>query len=397
MPSAAGRTLYGVIGISVVCAIIVAAFAAYSGAFTSTYDVTVRTPRIGLGLVPGSDVAYRGVAIGRVKEIEPDPDGGAVLQVAIYSDQASAIPSDVRAYIDSSTLFGPKSVQLRAPRSGSEARLSEGDVVEAMAVSPELNSLYDQIYTLVSSVDVAKLNAGLSSIATTLDGRGKQIGGFASDVLDYVEVVNDNLPAIENDIRLGRRVVGDYDAATDDLLAVTSNATRLSQTLVHVRPTLNTFLLSLARSADNADLLVREIDEPLIGALTTLRPGLSVLSRFSPMMGCTIKGFNELRELADAVIKPYAAIQTTAEVLPGQRPYRPEDSLPKIVTGVGPHCYGLPVLEGHERPSPHYLFDDGTIPTWTSGEGDSLQVGLDSLFGTNLQALLSARTQGERP
>lgn len=397
MPSAAGRTLYGVIGISVVCAIIAAAFAAYSGAFSSTYDVTVRTPRIGLGLVPGSDVAYRGVAIGQVKEIEPDPDGGAVLQVAIYSDQASSIPSNVRAYIDSSTFFGPKSVQLRSPRSPSEARLSEGDVVEAMAVSPELNALYDQIYTLVTSVDVGKLNAGLSSIADTLDGRGKQIGESASDVLDYVEVVNDHLPAIENDIRLGRRVVEDYDTATDDLLAVATNASEVSQTLVQVRPTLNTFLLSLARSADNADLLVQENDEPLLDALATLRPGFSVLSRFSPMLGCTIKGLDELRKLAYAVIRPSASIRTTAELLPGQRPYRTEDSLPKIVTGVGPHCYGLPYLEASEIPAPHYLFDDGTIPAWTSGEGDSLQVSLDSLFGENLQALLSTRTQGDTP
>ena len=106
------------IAAAILAALIVAAtvftYLSYTAAFTSTDTVTVTSPRAGLVMETDAKVKYRGIQIGKVKEIEYAGDQ-AKLTLAIDSSQMRYIPSNATVRIAGNTVFGAKSVEFLPP------------------------------------------------------------------------------------------------------------------------------------------------------------------------------------------------------------------------------------------------------------------------------------------
>ena len=88
-------------------------YLSYTAAFTSTDTVTVTSPRAGLVMEQDAKVKYRGIQIGKVKNIAY-PGDQAQLTLAIDSNQMRYIPSNADVRIASNTIFGAKSVEFVA-------------------------------------------------------------------------------------------------------------------------------------------------------------------------------------------------------------------------------------------------------------------------------------------
>jgi phospholipid/cholesterol/gamma-HCH transport system substrate-binding protein len=108
-------------------------YLSYTAAFTSTDTITVTSPRAGLVMEQDAKVKYRGVQIGKVKQIE-FLNNQAKLTLAIDSDQLHYIPSNAGVRIASTTVFGAKSVEFLAPRDPSRTSLPPGKNIDASAV-----------------------------------------------------------------------------------------------------------------------------------------------------------------------------------------------------------------------------------------------------------------------
>ncbi len=99
-----------------------------------------------------------------------------------------------------------------------------------------------------------------------------------------------------------------------------------------------------------------------------------------------------------AVGKNYPGLVADAHILPGQSGYKYPGNLSKIVTGIGPHCYGLPVMNKDGYIAPHVLFPDGTQSVWMRNPNVGVNTNLaDALFGQSLSSLLSSLSGGTAP
>lgn len=137
------------------------------------YTVTVQLPQAG-GLYEGGNVSYRGVTVGRVRDVRlTDTGAEAVLSL----DTAFEIPAlDLTAEVHSMSAIGEQYVAL-APHSSAGPTLKNGDVipVDRTQVPPDINSL------------VAAANRGIEAIPhdnlkTVVDESYAAVGGLGPEL-----------------------------------------------------------------------------------------------------------------------------------------------------------------------------------------------------------------------
>ena len=151
-------------GLATVAAIFaIVAFAAtlFRGGLAESAPVTVISPRVGLVMNPDAKVQIRGVEVGKVASIEQLPNGEAALHLAMDPKRLSAIPSNVLVDIASTTVFGAKYVQFVFPPDPSPESLRSGQVLNAQHVMVEINTVFEELTSVLSKIDPPKLNEAL--------------------------------------------------------------------------------------------------------------------------------------------------------------------------------------------------------------------------------------------
>ncbi|MGK8486795.1 MlaD family protein [Nocardia asiatica] len=109
----AGLLVRGLAVLVVLVATAAAMIARSEGVFTRTVEVTAVLSDVGDGLPGRSDVKYRGVLVGSVREVEPAAgDGTAIVHIDLLPGHATGIPVTVTARVVPSNVFAVPSVQL---------------------------------------------------------------------------------------------------------------------------------------------------------------------------------------------------------------------------------------------------------------------------------------------
>ena len=170
------RALVGLATVAVIAGIVAVTVGLFRGSFTEAVPVTVVSPRAGLVMNPDAKVKMRGVQVGKVASIESLPDGQAALHLAMDPAELRLIPANVLVDITSSTVFGAKFVELVPPADPSPQSMRAGQVLDADHVTVEINTVFQQLTSVLSKIDPAKLNETLGAIASAVNGRGDKIG-----------------------------------------------------------------------------------------------------------------------------------------------------------------------------------------------------------------------------
>ena len=186
MPHTGIRALTGLATLVVLGMIIAVAVGLFRGSFTETVPVTVLSSRAGLVMNPDAKVKMRGVQVGKVDSIESRPNGQAVLHLAMYPSDMHLIPANVLVDITAPTVFGAKFVDLVPPAQPSAQSLHAGQVLDSQHVTVEINTVFQQLTSVLGTLDPAKLNEtlGASGAGAQRPGRkdrsGVQRPGFVS-------------------------------------------------------------------------------------------------------------------------------------------------------------------------------------------------------------------------
>ena len=232
MNSTTARALTGLAAVVAIIAVIAVTIGLFRGSFTETVPVTVVSDRAGLVMNPDAKVKMRGVEVGRVASIAAQPDGKAVLKLDMNPTQLHLIPSNVGVDITSSTVFGAKYVELVPPKDPSPQELRSGQVIEGQHVTIEVNTVFQQLVTVLDKIDPAKLNETLGAVATAFNGRGEKIGRTLSDFNAFLAKINPSLPNLTHDIEASVPTASAYGDAAPDLISTADNAIRLSNSIV---------------------------------------------------------------------------------------------------------------------------------------------------------------------
>jgi virulence factor Mce-like protein len=350
--------LLGLITVVSICLIFALAVGLFQGSFTETVPVTVISQRAGLVMNTDAKVKMRGVQVGKVASIESLPNGQAAIRLAMDPSQLRFIPGNVLVDIASSTVFGAKSIQLVDPAQPSAQRLHGGQTLQGQHVMVEINTVFQQLVSVLAQIDPPKLNESLGALAQAFSGRGPKLGQALTDLDSFLAKLEPSLPAFKHDLAVLPVVANAYADAAPDLVKTASNATRISKTIVDEQRNLDALLISAIGLADIGNDVLSANRQPLTDVMHLLVPTTDLTNEYHEALNCSFAGLVVMSHSAP-LSEP--SINISASLTLGAERYRYPTNLPKVAATGGPRCVGLPALPFNTSP-PQLITDIGADP-----------------------------------
>lgn len=353
------KKLLGLALVAAVIGSVVLVVQSYYNKLSPEVRATVLSDRAGLGMIPDAAVSLRGVNVGRVRGVELRGDKAAIT-VGFEPDKIKFIPADVSAEITQPTLFGAKYIDLVTPAQPTSARLAEGQTIPTTAQVTEGNTVLDHLASVLTKVDVPKLNSGLGALSTALQGRGDKLGNVIVQVDTYLKDFNPSLPKLNDDLASLADVTNIYADFVPDLVSTLDNVAVTTGTVVDRKDELRTLFHDTVESADAARKLLEDNRKDLHRALSLLDPVTGLLAAYAPGFPCLFATTNQYRiDFENLVGGVVPGVRTLSEFLPASDGYRYPRDLPKVgAIRTPPSCFGGPI-DPADIPTPRVRFDDG--------------------------------------
>jgi phospholipid/cholesterol/gamma-HCH transport system substrate-binding protein len=387
------RQFLGAIGLLAVLAIIGGVILTYEQVFTPGVTATVLSPRAGLLMEKGADVTLDGVTVGQVTSIDPVGDSQARLGIKIQPNQQQFIPSNVTASIDAPSVFGPKFVNLTAPKQAATQTIQAGQVINQVQVSPEIDTVFSNLVGVLNSVHPAKVAATLGAISTSLNGQGANLGNFIGQFNSYLQQFNPSLPALGNDLAVAPSVANAWSIATPDALKTLDNLRVTSGTLTAQQAQFDAFLVNLSGFAGNSQSFLSNNEAGLTKTLSTLLPTSQLLNQYSPEIGCLTASASEINNVTTS-----NSLTLNTAVVPGAKEYSNPSNLPVVGAKSAASCYGGPLTKQTAASWNGINFNDGSGGAGASSNSSSATLNpnlAQDLFGSNAAAASSAAKKGK--
>ena len=311
----------------------------FRGAFTKTTSLTMVAPRAGLVMDPGGPVTYNGVQIGRVAAIAPteyENKPAAKFTLDVNPKYIKLIPSNVKADILATTLFGNKYVSLTAPEHPARERITTKSII-ATSVTTELNTLFETVNNLSEHVDPIKLNLTLHAAAEALTGLGDKLGESLVNGNAILDDVNARMPSFRRDLK-GFATLGEvYADGAPDLIGFLDTSVVTVKTITTQQKELDAALLGAAGVGNLGADVTQRFGPYFRAQFSYLVPVSALMDEYSPELFCAI------RNLAEGAPKVYEflggdgyALDTVSELVGPANPYIYPENLPRYNARGGP-------------------------------------------------------------
>jgi phospholipid/cholesterol/gamma-HCH transport system substrate-binding protein len=337
------RRLLGVLLIAVVAALITLSIAIYNKAFTTYVPVTLRADHTGNQLIIDSDVKERGIIVGSVKSVQSKGDG-AIVRLNLDPSRVKDIPSNVKAQILPKTLFGEQYVSLIYPTNPTEP-IKAGDTIpqDRSKGALETEKVLGDLLPLLTAVSPADVNATLTAVATALSGRGDKLGQTLINMDRYLTSFNPHVKQLVDDLAQLGKVSLEYNDLAPDIVTSLKNLQVSAKTILTRQQALDSLLVSGTSASNVLKGFLNANEGRLIEVTGQTTKIYSLLDQYSPEFTCLFAGVNHTYELAaQAVYNHQIHLTVTADANKFQaQPYKPGQE-PRLLTGIGPNCFGLP-------------------------------------------------------
>lgn len=352
------RTVYVALGLFLLLLIVGGtslSISTYRGSFNSSVPVKLHSARAGLMLEPGSDIKMRDVVIGRVSKVEL-VDNQAEITMDIDETHAAGIPENVTATIDPTTLFGRKFVTLTQPEHPVPTAISADFVIDNSGVVTEVNDLLDSLVTVLRTVEPQKVNATMTALSISLQGRGDHLGELMVELDSYLAEFNGSLPTLQRDLANGAVVADIFARATPELLQTIDQVSTTSETLTDKEQQFNAFLLSFTGFGNSGREFFESASVPLEKSLDALEPTTALLAQYSPMYPCFFESLDQTNRYLERTVggSDQAGLNILGTLLMGDPPYTYPKNAPTNGATDAPRCYAPDQAPGHTN------FDDGS-------------------------------------
>ncbi|GGR85362.1 MULTISPECIES: MCE family protein [Streptomyces] len=349
------RRSAGVVFLLVPALLIWLAVAVYDKKFTASAPVVVETGSVGNEMHLGAEVKLRGVVVGEVRAIHATGDG-ARLTLAMKPGALDRVPSDVRAQMLPTTLFGERYIALVPPARPSPRPLAAGAVIpqDRSANAVELQQVLDNVLPLLTAVQPQKLSATLSAVSQALEGRGDRLGSTLTRLDAHLRRFNPQLPTLNRDLKELVKVSHVYADAAPDILAALTDFTTTSGTLAEQEAELAGTFGATTRTAEDMTAFLQQNADNVIRLSAASRPTLELLAEYSPSFPCTLRTLAEFVPAMDKALgkgtdRPGIHVDVTA--VPSRGAYRPGRDTPVYDAGGGPRCHPVPYLGTAAEPA----------------------------------------------
>lgn len=319
----------------------------FAGTLRDSVPLTLVSDRAGLVMEDGAKVKLRGVQIGELASIGADSNLSR-LNLKMDPGPFQYLPSNVEAEIKSSTAFGAKFVDLIVPDAPSSKPLTPGAVLRSRNVTVEVNTVFENLQSVVGSIDPAKMNAVLSAVAESVRGKGDRIGEAITDANSVLLAVNPRMETVRQDWQLFGKTAEAYSDAAQNILSILDSLSTTSTTITTHAKSLDELLLSAVGFSRSGINTVGGNQSNLVRAMNILDPTTALFMKYSPTYTCLFQGAQWFLHHGgrDALGGNGKSVIMDAALLFGDDPYRYPDNLP-IVNATGgpggkPSCGSLP-------------------------------------------------------
>ncbi|TVR60952.1 MAG: MCE family protein, partial [Gemmatimonadales bacterium] len=228
------RSKEALVGVVIVAAILLVTFGTLwlQGVSLRATEIEVTAAFSSVGLIrPGNAVKYRGVRIGRIREIEVDQEGELVLVRARIQDDVR-LPSDAVAILSPESLFGDWQMEI-APRDRFPAyRYSEPREADHLAG--------------YSIPDISQLTATADRISADIEILTERVGiAFSEETARNVASLIENVEEVTQ--RLSQLITQQADAFAGVTGEIQETTQEIGEAAVGVRQTLDRVNEALAR------------------------------------------------------------------------------------------------------------------------------------------------------
>ncbi|MCT9930494.1 MCE family protein [Planotetraspora sp. A-T 1434] len=260
------------------------------------------------GLVPGFDVAYLGVRVGKIGDVRLAP-GEIVTGLDI--DRDVRLPRDVTAEVRRKSAVGEPYVELSPPASGAGGgTLAAGDVIplSRTSVPPGYRRLFDGVGRLLRAVPPEDAHTIVHELATGLDGREGSVRDVIDDAHDLTGTLARSSGLLDDLSAQLTRLTGTLASKRGELATGLADLHEVTASLRRSREDLNAFL-------DRAPGTLRRIDR----LLRASRPGLScALTALGTHNGIVFTRRNEryIRHVLGVVPTALALMDDVGDVRP---------------------------------------------------------------------------------
>jgi phospholipid/cholesterol/gamma-HCH transport system substrate-binding protein len=320
---------------------------AFSGKFQEFIPLTLVSNRAGLVMEDGAKVKLRGVQVGQVASIGTNVKS-AQLQLKMQPGPFKYLPSNLEAEIKSTTAFGSKYVDLIVPEHPSSTPLKPGAILHSRNVTVEVNTVFENLQSVVQALDPAKLNAILSAFAQSVRGKGDRLGQAITSANDVLLTVNPRMDTIDKDWRLFGKTTAIYSDAAQDILSILDSAATTSTSITENQRSLDTLLLSAVGLSQTGINVIGRNESNIVQSFNLLDPTTALLNKYSPTYTCLFQGAQWYVDHGgrEALGGNGYSVILDAALLFGDDPYRYPRHLPKVNATGGPggkpSCGSLP-------------------------------------------------------
>lgn len=192
------------------------------------YEVTLDLPAAA-GLYKSGNVTYRGVEVGRVKDVHLTANGVAAV---LSLKSAFSIPSDLEAQVHSQTAIGEQFVEL-LPRSGNGRPLANGDVipVERTSIPTDIGTLLDATNRGLKAIPRDNLRTAVDEAAIAVGGLGPDIGRLVKGATALAIDARANLEALTTVIDHSKPLLDTQIDSSDSIQRWAANVAAITEQL----------------------------------------------------------------------------------------------------------------------------------------------------------------------
>ena len=188
-----------------------------------------------IGLYVGDDVRIRGVSVGKITKIQPEP---LRTRITFWFDRRHKVPAEANAVILSPQLVTGRAIQLTPPYRGGET-MNNGTVIpqDRTAVPVEWDDVRTQLERLTEMLQpatpggVSTLGALINSAAGNLSGQGTAIRDTIVKLSQTISVLNEHSTDVFGTIKNLSTLVSGLRDSSDLLAQLTINLAGVSALL----------------------------------------------------------------------------------------------------------------------------------------------------------------------
>jgi phospholipid/cholesterol/gamma-HCH transport system substrate-binding protein len=230
--------------------------------FGTGYRVTVALPDAG-GSFANGEVTYRGVPVGRIKELHTTPDGmEAVLHI---TGDAPDIPADVGATVANRSAIGEQYIDLRGTGPGDGKKLGDGDRIEGSAASmpPAIEDVLRTGRDFAASVPEDALSTVIDEFYEFSRGAAPHVARLIETSQDFVETADDNFLVSSALIDSAQTVLTTQQESADSIKSFSSDLDLFATTLADSDGDLRALIKNSPAAAREISRLFDQVGRPL--------------------------------------------------------------------------------------------------------------------------------------